>query len=184
MPDINEGAPAGRGAGAPGPYVLQHAGGGLTFQVPAAFARLLNLMPYEPPYTDEADQAATTAFLGVMTPVQRQTWDRDHYLLLRSNLGHWWRIRNAGCSGNVDLMTRRGGETVPVAAFCAHPAGVMPYAVHWLSQLLTLVHDEARFTRVAVCHYGYPVDGGLDPDLAALLPSPPPLTYERLFARW
>lgn len=181
MPTNDGGALPGENDGG-APQQIQFAGGGVLFPdgfqlvgMQAAgqmFAQQVrNIYDYwGPGYTAEAEQAAEDALRRALTLQQASTWSRCGWLALRSDRGHWWRIRGSSVSGNVDLLSSEHGP--PLAAFCAHPNEVMPYAAHHLSQLLTLTHDEARFTRVAICHYGYPLADGLQvaPDVQALLP--------------
>jgi hypothetical protein len=80
---------------------------------------------------------------------------RDHgYFEVMSSEGRPWRIACLGQSGNVILLNPDGSSR---ATYCAHPFGGLPDPAAWLSQARTLIADEARFLRVAICHGGYPL---------------------------
>lgn len=187
MPRNDGGALPGEEEGAPQEILFDN--GGMLFagqagtyrmdQAAAVLGRQLRNLGvtfgWDPGYTAEAEETAEKAFRNTLTPAQRRTWTQHHWFVLRSNRGHWWRIRGNGVSGNVDLLS--GEKGVPLAAFCAHPAGTMPYPSIYLAQLYTLTHDEARFTKVAICHWGYPIPDGLQIAAGVLALLPPRIPW-------
>jgi hypothetical protein len=81
-----------------------------------------------------------------LTAAQRASMTERNYFTLTSNRGHQWQINCYGQAGNVSLL---GASGMPLAHYCAHPAGGVPDPAAWLVQMMTLATDELAFLRVA-----------------------------------
>lgn len=102
---------------------------------------------------DAASQRALATFVEVLNEQEREAYEKEKCIYVRSQHGRRYRIRcTKGQSGNVELLDDHGKAT---AGFCVHPAydrstgHLLPDADAWVTQKLFLEHDEDQFLKVA-----------------------------------
>lgn len=103
---------------------------------------------HAPRYPIAAADAARELLLSFLSVQQQADYNRGGYFYVISSAGRRWRIRNAGPSGNVDLMAGLE-ETSVKATYCFHPSCAWPHEQAYLAQMLALVTDEDSVLDVA-----------------------------------
>ena len=120
---------------------------------------------------DTASRRALATFIEVLNTEERESYERDKCIYVRSQRGRRYRIKCVkGQSGNVELLNEHGATT---AGFCVHPAYdrssgmLLPDADAWITQKLFLEHDEDQFLKVANLTKGVrPAQGLIVPGMA------------------
>lgn len=92
-----------------------------------------------------------TKLVDFLTPEQKRTFKEHNYFDVVASSGRTYRIRTNSYTGNVVRLNAAGGVA---NSYCAHT-----FAPHlsrldledcWLTQMLTIRTDVARFLRVAL----------------------------------
>jgi hypothetical protein len=106
---------------------------------------------------DAALRRATETFVSTLTEEERETYQKEKCIYVKSQHGRRYRIRcERGQSGNVELLDHKGTRT---AAFCVHPAyqdngHLLPDPDAWLTQKLYLEHFEDTLLEKANLTFG------------------------------
>jgi hypothetical protein len=90
-------------------------------------------------------QKAERLWLAQLTPDERTTWIAEGYVLVRSEWGHLYKIRNHR-NGNVYRLS--GTPLRETRKYCVYgddPGGALPNGDYWFVQLVTLKYNEREF---------------------------------------
>jgi hypothetical protein len=97
-----------------------------------------------------ATDSAERLLVSLLSPAQRDTYQRHGYFDVLSSRGRPWRIMANGQISNVIMLDDAGRRGL--AAACSHPLDV-PDPAAWLAQALILMRDEDEF--LASAHVGW-----------------------------
>jgi hypothetical protein len=106
---------------------------------------------------DTALRRATETFVGTLNDEERESYEKEKCIYVKSQHGRRYRIRcGGGQSGNVELLDHTGQRR---AAFCVHPAyqsngHLLPDPDAWLTQKLYLEHFEDTLLEKANLTFG------------------------------
>lgn len=99
------------------------------------------------------DARARELLVSLLSPQQRESYERNEQFDVVGSLGNLYRIRR-GSMGNIDWLTPDGKVQ---GTLCAHPSmreAYLPLPDVAAAQLLALTTDEAAFVRLANVHWG------------------------------